>query len=49
MQVYKHNNFSYIVTWIPVSATCMTPFVVNSLLLYGLAATLNRYRSLALT
>ncbi|MGL9759173.1 MAG: hypothetical protein ACR5LA_10585 [Wolbachia sp.] len=32
-----HNNFSYIVTWIPVSATRMTPFVVNSLLLLPLS------------
>src|SRR6266576_1384617 len=32
--------------WIPVSSTGMTPFVVNSLLLYGLAAILNRYKLL---
>ncbi|WP_264339207.1 MULTISPECIES: hypothetical protein [unclassified Wolbachia] len=29
---------------IPVSSTGMTPFVVNSLLLYGLAAILNGYK-----
>ncbi|MFP3015506.1 MAG: WPE palindromic element domain-containing protein [Wolbachia sp.] len=32
--------------WIPVSRTGMTPFVVNSLLLYGLAAILNGYQYL---
>ncbi|WP_167347032.1 MULTISPECIES: hypothetical protein [unclassified Wolbachia] len=38
-----YTTFS-IKSWIPVSRTGMTPFVVNSLLLYGLAATLNGYR-----
>ncbi|MFP3015817.1 MAG: hypothetical protein ACEY3B_06020 [Wolbachia sp.] len=29
--------------WIPVSSTGMTPFIVSSHLLYGLAAILNGY------
>ncbi|WP_410530026.1 hypothetical protein [Wolbachia endosymbiont (group A) of Ennomos erosarius] len=38
-----YTTFS-IKSWIPVSSTGMAPFVVNSLLLYGLAAILNGYR-----